>query len=38
MLYQENQLIDLNIEGPAGIYLLTLESGNNKSVTRLIKK
>jgi endonuclease/exonuclease/phosphatase family metal-dependent hydrolase len=38
MLYQENQLIDLNIEGPSGIYLLTLESGNNKSVTRLIKK
>jgi len=37
MIYQENELIDLNIEGPAGIYLLTMKSGNNKSVTRLIK-
>jgi endonuclease/exonuclease/phosphatase family metal-dependent hydrolase len=38
MLYQENQLIDLNFEGPAGIYLLTIKSENNKSTTRLIKK
>ena len=36
--YQENQLIDLNIEGPAGIYLVSLESGDTKSVTRLIKE
>ena len=36
--YKENQLIDLNFEGAAGTYLLILESGNNKSATRLIKK
>jgi endonuclease/exonuclease/phosphatase family metal-dependent hydrolase len=36
--YKENQLIDLNFEGSAGTYLLILESGNNKSATRLIKK
>ena len=34
----KGELIDLNFEGPAGIYLLSLESGNTKSVTRLIKE
>jgi hypothetical protein len=38
MLYQKNQLIDLNFEGPAGIYLLSIESGDKKAVIRLIKE
>ena len=38
MLYQESQLIDLNFEGPTGIYLVSIGSGNNRSVTRLIIK
>lgn len=38
MLCRENQLIDLNFEGLPGIYLLSIESGNNKWVTKLIKK
>ena len=38
MLYQKNQLIDLNLEVPSGMYLLSIESGNNKSVTRLMKR
>ena len=38
LLYQENQLIDLNFEGPAGIYFLTIKSENSKSTTRFIKK
>ncbi len=36
--YPENQWIDLNFEGPPGIYFLSIETGNTKSVTRLIKK
>jgi len=38
MLYQKNQLIDLNFEGPTGIYLLSIESGDKKAVIRLIKE
>ena len=34
----KGELIDLNVEGPAGIYLVSLESGDTKSVTRLIKE
>jgi endonuclease/exonuclease/phosphatase family metal-dependent hydrolase len=36
-LHQGNQVINLNFEGPAGIYFLSVESMNNKSVTKLIK-
>ena len=36
--YYENQKISLNIEGPAGAYVLIVESGNNKPATRVIKK
>jgi endonuclease/exonuclease/phosphatase family metal-dependent hydrolase len=35
---QKNQLIDLNFNVPSGIYILSVESGNNKSVTKLIKE
>lgn len=38
MVYQENQLIDFNFDGPAGMYLLSVESGNIRSVSRLIKE
>jgi endonuclease/exonuclease/phosphatase family metal-dependent hydrolase len=34
----KGELIDLKFEGPAGIYLVSLESGETKSVTRLIKE
>ena len=34
----KGELIDVNLEGPAGIYLLSLESGNTTSVTRLMKE
>jgi endonuclease/exonuclease/phosphatase family metal-dependent hydrolase len=38
MLYKKNQLIDLNFEGPAGLYILSIESNHTKHVTKLIKK
>ena len=38
ILCQESELIDINIEEPAGVYLLSIESVNNKFVTVLIKK
>ena len=34
----KGELIDVNLEGPAGIYLLSLESGKTTSVTRLMKE
>jgi len=38
MHYQGGQFVDIKFEGPAGIYLLSIESGNNKYVTKLVKK
>ena len=37
-IYNKSQLLNLSIEEPAGIYLLMIESGDKKSVTRLIKE
>jgi hypothetical protein len=37
-IYNESQLLNLNIEEPAGIYLLVIESGDKKAVIRLIKE
>jgi len=34
----KGEVIDVSFEGPAGIYLLSLESGKTKSVTRLMKE
>ena len=36
--YHDVQLLNLNIEEPAGIYLLTIESGDKKAVIRLVKE
>jgi len=33
----ESQLLNLKLDGPVGIYLLRIESGNNKAVIRLLK-
>jgi len=38
ILCQESELIDINFEEPAGVYLLSIASVNNKFVTVLIKK
>jgi endonuclease/exonuclease/phosphatase family metal-dependent hydrolase len=38
MRYKKNQLIDLNFEGPAGLYILSIESNNTKYVTKLVKE
>jgi hypothetical protein len=37
ILCPESELIDVNFEEPAGVYLLNIESVNNKFVTILIK-
>jgi hypothetical protein len=37
-IYNESQLLNLNIEEPAGIYLLMIESGDKKAIIRLIKE
>ncbi len=36
--YNESQLLNLNIEEPAGVYLLVIESVDKKAVIRLIKE
>ncbi len=36
--YKERRILDLKLEQTAGIYLLTIESGDNKKVVRLVKK
>jgi len=36
--YNEGQLMDLKLSEPAGVYLLTIESGENKTIIRLVKK
>ena len=36
--YNNSQMLDLKLEGPAGVYLLTVESGENKAVIRLLKE
>lgn len=36
--YNENQLLNLKIEEPAGIYLLMIESGDKKAIIRLVKE
>ena len=38
MVAQNNQFIELELQGPAGIYLLSIESGSYQFRTRLIKK
>lgn len=35
--YNKSQLLNLKIDGPAGVYLLMIESGNKKAVIRLLK-
>lgn len=37
-IYKNCQLLNLNLEEPAGIYLLIIESGNKRVVTRLVKE
>jgi endonuclease/exonuclease/phosphatase family metal-dependent hydrolase len=34
--YQDNELISFNFKEPAGIYLLSVESGSNRSITKLM--
>ena len=36
--YNESQLLNLTLNHPAGIYLLSIESGNEKAVIRLVKE
>ena len=36
--YNESQLLNLKLEKPAGVYLLTIESGDKKVVIRLVKE
>ena len=36
--YTESQFLNLQIKQPAGIYLLIIESGNEKAVIRLVKE
>ena len=36
-VYHENQLLNLQLEEPAGIYFLKVESGDKKAVIRLVK-
>ncbi len=36
--YNESQLLNLNLEEPAGIYLLVIETSNKKAVFRIVKK
>ncbi len=36
--YNKSQLLNLNIEEPAGIYLLMIESGDKKAVIKLVKQ
>jgi len=36
--YNDHQLLDIKIEEPAGVYLLMLESGDKKSVIRIVKE
>ncbi|MDB4534799.1 choice-of-anchor J domain-containing protein, partial [Vicingaceae bacterium] len=36
--YNENQLINLELEFPAGVYLLIIESGDKNDVIRLVKE
>ncbi len=36
--FSDSQVLNLNIEEPAGLYLLTIESGDKKAVIRLIKE
>ena len=36
--FTNNQIINLQIEESAGIYLLMIESGNQKVVKRLVKE
>ena len=33
----ENQLVNLNLDGPAGVYLLMIESGDKRAVIRVLK-
>ncbi len=36
--YNNSQMLDLKLEGTAGVYLLTVESGENRAVIRLLKE
>jgi hypothetical protein len=36
--YNEGQLLNLKLDAPKGVYLLTVESDNKKAVVRLVKK
>jgi hypothetical protein len=36
--YNEGQLLNLKLDAPKGVYMLTVESDNKKAVVRLIKK
>ena len=36
--FENSQLLNLKLEEPAGIYLLTIESGQNNSIIRLVKE
>ncbi len=36
--YNNSQILNLNIVGPAGIYLLTIESAEQRAVIRLVKQ
>jgi hypothetical protein len=37
-IYNQSQLLRLKLEEPAGIYLLKIETTNNNTVIRLVKK
>ena len=37
-MYADSQLLKLKLENSAGVYLLTIESGNKKAVIRLVKE
>jgi hypothetical protein len=37
-VYNDSQLLNLNIEEPLGIYLLVIETGDKKAVLRLVKE
>jgi len=37
-IYNESKLLNLQLEEPAGVYLMKIESENNKAVIRLVKE
>lgn len=37
-IYDESQFLNFKLEEPSGVYLLTIESGDNNAVIRLIKE